>query len=167
MVGQLTSVTAIFNIDATIKFQSDNGMHAWVGVLLNDHYQQIGEVIEKVGYSSIKWLALPSLFFSILITALLIQLFRLYFKGAIFAAQNTQCIRWIGLAVIAKVIIGIFYPPLLLVYLDYMYPAENIVKILRINETDIATFIIGCIISVIGHVMAIGQALNEEQELTI
>lgn len=167
LLAQFISVASVFNTENEISLNLDNGMSAWVGVLLTEHFQEIGKQIEQVGLSAIKWLSLPNLALTLLINFFLIRLFWLYYNGVIFARSNTNYIRWIGWTVIAKVLLTIFYPFILLIVLSQLHPDAEITKIIRINDENITVFLIGCIITVIGHVMSIGQSLKEEQELTI
>ncbi len=167
LLSQLVSMATVFSIANEISIKADNGMHAWVGIKLAGSLTLMGEQIAQIGLSPLKWLALPSLLPTTLINVILIRLFMLYFRSYIFEKQNINCINFVGWAVVLKVLIDVAYPPILIVILTMLNPDATLTKSISIDDTNISEFLIGFIIIVMAHVMAIGKSLKDESELTI
>ena len=103
--------------------------------------------------SIVTWLALLPL----------LELFRLYGRGIIFAAENVRCLRWIGgllIGIDAADMLQRFLTGPLLSWLDVTEPFIAVGIVFSMS-------IIGLFMLVFARVVEIGRALQETDALTI
>jgi hypothetical protein len=97
----------------------------------------------------------------------LIQLFRLYQKGNIFALQNVRYIRNVGYGLLATQLISPIYQALIGMALTSQNPPGHHFAMFGISTTDLGMILIAFLIILVSWIMAEGCKLHDDQQLTI
>ncbi|NKF49013.1 DUF2975 domain-containing protein [Shewanella sp. WXL01] len=106
---------------------------------------------------------LPYLF----IYGLLARLFSLYSRGEVFSRANFTCFTRIAYVFFAWVLLSLFYPLLLVVFLRLFAGAEPLSIYLSIGSDEIKLALVGLIFYCVGYVMQQAHELDAEAQLTI
>ena len=113
------------------------------------------------------WLSTPDMIIQVVIYWTLFLLFTQFYKGQIFSITTVSHIRRLGLWVLLWPLILSVYPILLILSLKLFGVLEHGEISISLGSDDLATFISGAMIMVIGWVMHEAARLKDEQELTI
>lgn len=97
----------------------------------------------------------------------LVTLFKLYETGIFFNKKNVDCFKQLSRTLIWWVIASVVTTPLMTLVLTMNNPPGSHMISLELQSADITALITGGILRIIAGVMADGQRLQEEQDLTI
>lgn len=98
---------------------------------------------------------------------LLIKLFSLYQQGKIFTKENVTCYRNLGLILVSKMFVQIFYSALLSFLMTFNNPPGQRFISVGAGSIDITVLFFGIIVLVISWVMDEARNIEEEQGLTV
>jgi hypothetical protein len=97
---------------------------------------------------------------------ILVKLFALYEKGAIFTAANVKCFRRLGYILLLWSFLGVIYAKFIFSLFPFLSPHEHVTLALQSHEV-ITMFLIGGVLVLISWVMDEGRELEDEQSLII
>lgn len=97
----------------------------------------------------------------------LIQLFRLYEQGKIFAQENVMILRRIGLVLVARQLLNPIYEAIMGLILTWHNPPGHRFAAVTFDQTNFAMLLTALLVLLISWIMMEGCKLREEQQLTI
>lgn len=101
------------------------------------------------------------------IVYLLIKLFKMYERSEIFSINNVRTISNIGYAMLLGQIIDPIYQALMGLVLTWHNPPGQRLMAVTLDQTNVGIVITALLVILISWIMAEGQHLREEQQLTI
>jgi len=131
------------------------------------HYESEIEQLSQAGFNGLLWLSLPEVIFYGLIYWSLFQLFRCYQRGEIFARSSITQIRRTGSLFIAWPIVGLVYPPLLILSFKLLGLLQHGAINIGFGSDDLRLIVLGIMLTIAGLIMHEAKSLQEEQELTV
>ena len=113
------------------------------------------------------WLPLAETLVTTLICWTLFAVFSQFQAGQLFTIQVVWQLKRLGLLLMLKPVIEVFYTNLLLLTIRLLGMVESVSLTFGFGSDDLKVFTVGLMVFAISWVMAEGLKLREEQELTI
>lgn len=103
----------------------------------------------------------------LLIYFFLFKLFNYYQQGEIFTIANITCFKNIGKTLLFWIILNIFYPVIVSLFIRFTGFSDNLAIYLNVGSSEIMYFVSGLVIYVMAWVMTMAIELKQEQELVV
>ncbi len=176
MVQAILLVTAIIQIalwahavrnDGGVQYSAVSGSTEISVHSKLENKESEAKQLSAVGMNAALWLHTPILMFNLCLYLLLLLLFQQYQKGQIYSSDAVTQIRRVGLCLLLWPLFDLIYDPALILSLKLIGMIDTGELNLVLNTDNLTMLSVGLMTTVIGWIMAEGQRLQEEQELTI